>query len=111
MIDDSLRRGIESYVAAFLREHVAEGLLSRPEIRSALSPEALTRIRTEILERLKRSEAEGMGDRDLVRKGVHALATSLGTAGQEALRNVASWASSQASRGDEPAGAGPGGGA
>ena len=81
MFDDSLRRGVESLVAEALRVHVAEGILARPEVRAALSTEALARIRADVIDRLERSEREGREDRATLRKAVEDAAGWLGVPG------------------------------
>ena len=58
-----LQRGIESIVAELLRVHVLEAVLARPEVRRGLSPEAVERIRRDILDRLKASEEQGRDHR------------------------------------------------
>lgn len=73
-----LSRGIESIVAEVLRAHVLETVLARPEVRRGLSPEAIDRIRRDILDRLKASEEEGRADRGEVEA---LLDSALGTAG------------------------------
>lgn len=57
--DENLRRGLESYLAELLRVHVAETLFARPEVRAALPPERLEKLRAEVLGRLRASEEEG----------------------------------------------------
>jgi hypothetical protein len=76
MVEDSLRRGIESMVAGFLRQHVVEAVLSRPEVVRSMSPEALEKLRRDVTERLAKAETEGREDRATVRQVVGAFGRS-----------------------------------
>jgi hypothetical protein len=76
MVEDSLRRGIESMVAGFLRAHVVEAVLSRPEVVRSMSPEALEKLRRDVTEHLAKAETEGRDDRATVRQVVGALGRS-----------------------------------
>lgn len=68
MMDERSRRGLESLVAAFLREHVAPALFERDEVRRGLGPEGLERVRREVLARLEEAERRGMEDRARARE-------------------------------------------
>lgn len=70
---ESLQRGLESLLATFLRRHVLDALLNRPEVVRSLSREAIERIRQQILEKLEASEARGVEDRKTVIELVRGL--------------------------------------
>ncbi len=76
-----LQRGIESIVAELLRVHVLEAVLARPEVRRGLSPEAVERIRRDILDRLKASEEQGRDHRGEVEEVLDAALGAAGPAG------------------------------
>lgn len=102
MIDDSLRRGVESYVARFLRKHVAEALLSRDGIRRSMKPEDLERLREEVLDRLDSIEREGEGDRAAVGSLVDDLIGKAAGSGTSALAVLVSLLDRTRSHKDEP---------
>jgi len=76
-----LARGIESIVAEVLRAHVLDTVLARPEVRRGLSPEAIQRIRADLLDRLKASEESGRPDRAEVETLLDAALGAAGPAG------------------------------
>jgi hypothetical protein len=77
----ALRKGIESMVAEVLRAHVLDAVLSRPEVRKGLSPEAIERIRKDVLEHLKASEEQGRTNRAEVEALLDQALASTGPAG------------------------------
>ncbi len=81
MPNASLRKGIESMVAEVLRAHVLDAVLARPEVRKGLSPEAIERIRKDMLERLLVSEEQGRADRGEVEALLDGALVSTGPAG------------------------------
>jgi hypothetical protein len=76
-----LQRGIESIVAEVVRVHLLENVLGRPEVRRGLSPEAIERIRRDVLDRLKASEEEGRANRGEVEEVLDAALGAAGPAG------------------------------
>ena len=95
MLDESFRRGVESIVAGLLRTHLVEAALSRDEVRRALSPEALERLRREVVERLERSEQAGLADRASVKALADSLLSATG-ASAATLQAAASWVAKHA---------------
>ncbi len=95
MLDESFRRGVESIVAGLLRTHLVETVLSREEVRRALSPEALERLRREVVERLERSERAGREDRASVQALADSLLAATG-ASAATLQSVACWVAKHA---------------
>jgi len=77
----TLQRGIESLVAEVLRVHVIDAVLARPEVRKGLSPEAIDRIRADVLARLKTAEETGRADRREVEAVLDAVLGNAGPAG------------------------------
>jgi len=68
---EGLRSGIEALIAGVLRRHVVEQVLARTELVTALGPQAIERIRREVMNHLARQEKEGEASlADLERKVV-----------------------------------------
>lgn len=89
MMDERLRRGLESYVAAFLREHVAPAILQREEFRRSLGTEGLDRVRREVMTRLEMAEQWGFEDRESVREFLSSLwRVAISTPGGSALQTL-----------------------
>ncbi len=93
MNDERTRRGLESLVAAFLREHVAPAIFERDEVRRGLGPEHLDRVRREVLARLEAAERAGAEDRERVREMLGGLlgAAVSGPGGAAVLALLRSW--------------------
>lgn len=104
MVAERIRRGIESYVAAFLKEYVAPALLERDEVRRGLGPEGLERVRREVLARLEEAERRGLDDREHVREvaAPWMAAVLSGPGGSLLLALLKSWMSGQPPEGRKP---------
>jgi hypothetical protein len=81
MTRSPFQSGIESLVAEVLRVHVVDAVLDRPEVRRNLSPEALERLRADVMQRLSRSESQGMAHRVEVMAAVQGALGAAGPAG------------------------------
>ncbi len=95
MVDERIRRGLESLIAAFLRERVAPALFERDEVRRGLGPERLERVRREVLARLEASEEAGLEDRARVREALEGLVGGAGAGplGSALIAFVRTWTS------------------
>lgn len=104
MMDERSRRGLESLVAAFLREQVAPALFEREEVRRGLGPEHLERVRRELLARLEAAEREGAQDREHVREAVGGLlgAAVSGPGAAAILAVIRSWLDQRSRSREEP---------
>ncbi|NOZ02361.1 MAG: hypothetical protein GXP54_10795 [Deltaproteobacteria bacterium] len=104
MIDDSIRRGVESYVARFLRTRVAETLLARDAIRRSITPEDMQRLKTDVLARLEAVEKEGQADREAVGRLVEGLLQRAAGSSASALSALAALLDKAASGQSDAAG-------
>ena len=101
-MDESLRRGIESYVAELLRRHVVDSVFAADAVTRGLSPEAVKRLRADVEARLAEAEAAGLADRVVVKTliesalgGSSALAAAVASVCREVLDRVAASAKGQ----------------
>ncbi len=103
-MNDEIRRGLESLVAAFLREHVAPAVFEREEVRRGLGPEHLDRVRREVLARLEAAERDGANDRERVREIVGGLlgAAVSGPTSAALLALLGSWLDQRTRSREEP---------
>lgn len=102
-MDEHFRRGIESLVAAFLRERMAPALFQRDAVRLALGVERLDQLQRDILARLQQAEREGMEDRARVREAVEAILVTLtGTRSAALMSMLRSWFEDQQSERRDP---------
>jgi len=102
MTDDSIRRGVESYVAGFLRTNVAEALLSREGIRRSMKPEDLERLRKDVLDRLDSIEQAGVDDRPAIGRLVDGLVSRVLGSGTSVLAAMVQAFDVVSRRGNDP---------